>query len=239
MSKPPRIDRKAIKGPDEFQKKGRVFLHYLIDQRVRFLSVIIAVGVGVAAVLGWDSFTGNRLDKGWVAYDQAVKAPETERWDKLKTMYGEWGNTRPTYFAAVTLADHFFDDAKKELLKDPTKPVSSAGSAIEWYTKAMQFDGALPSEKQLLTINLGNAYELQQKYDDALASYNKAVDMEGGARGYALLNVARAQELRGDTAKAVDTYQKVSVDFINTEYAKVAKNQLRRMKSPLFANAKK
>src|SRR5262249_17268616 len=102
----------------------------------------------------------------------------------------------------------------------------------------LEFSDLLPIEKQLLRINRGNAEELQKKWDDALADYRAASEITGDAKGLAMLNLARVYELKGDTAKAGEIYEKVTIDFINTEYARQAKNNLRRLKSPLFAEQK-
>jgi hypothetical protein len=233
LSKPPKIDRKTLKSPDEFVKKGSAGLEFILRHRKVvqiFLGTLIGGAVGYSLFTWWQS---SRMEDGWTKFVEAEKAPEAERWDKLKALYTQGRRSRPTLFAAVAVADHFYNEAKKDAAN-----VAPAVTAVEWYGKALEFGDLLPIEKQLLRVNRGNAQELQKKWDDALADYRAASEIAGDAKGLAMLNLARVYELKGDSAKASETYEKVTVDFLNTEYAKQAKNNLRRLKSPLFADQK-
>jgi len=60
----------------------------------------------------------------------------------------------------------------------------------------------------------------------------------GDVRGLVLLNSGWVWELKGDTKKAEELYQKVAVEYADSEYAKLAKNYLRSLKSPLFKQNK-
>ena len=201
---------------------------------------VIAI-VLASIVIGWNGVSwwmSSRAEKGWVAYNEAMKAPEAQRWELLKKVYTEQGKSRATTFAAVALADHYFDEAKKELAKAANANASSAGLAVEWYGKALEFKALVFSEKQLLWVNSGKAYEIQKKYDEALKNYKTAADLGGDLKAYAMLNEARVMELKSDTPKAIETYEKISTDFLNTEYGKMAKNYLRRLKSPMLGSQK-
>ena len=235
MSKPPRIDRKTLKTPDQFVKKGQLFVGFLASQQSRFLPILILGLLILLGVYGFDWWSGKKLTNGWVTYQEAMRAPEAERTEKLKKVFETTRLSRPSLFAAVNVADHYFDEAKKDLLKAPSAPSANATQAVEWYNKALEHKDLLVAEKQLLLVNRGGAQEMQQKLDDALVSYREAADLTGDGKGLAMLHVGRALELKREPAKAIETYEKVSADFNNTEYAKVAKNNLRRMKSPNFS----
>jgi hypothetical protein len=133
----------------------------------------------------------------------------------------------------VEVADHYFDEAKKS----PTTP-APAETAVEWYTKVLGGTGLVTGEKQLLLINRASSNEILKKYDEALKDLSAAAEMGGDIKGLAQLNTARVYELKDDKAKASEIYEKISADFLNTEYSKIAKNHLRRLKSPIFANQK-
>jgi len=134
----------------------------------------------------------------------------------------------------VLLADHYFDEAKKELISDPNKAPASVGLSSEWYGKALSFKGLLPMESQLLRVNRGQALELEKKYDEAMKEFESLATSQGDGKPLAMLSMGRIQELKGDKARALEIYEKVSQDFNNTEYGKVAKNHLRRLKGNLF-----
>ena len=70
------------------------------------------------------------------------------------------------------------------------------------------------------------------------AAVEKASEFAGEAKPLALMALARVEENKGQTDKAVQVYEKVGADFPNTEFSKNAKLQVRRLKSPLFASEK-
>jgi len=242
VSKPPRIDRKTLKNPDEFVTKGRATLDFFVRQQNRFIPVLIVVILAVAATYGYDYYNRQKQDKGWEAYAAALKLPEAERWEKLKTLHAELKSGRPAFFAAVGIADHYFDEAKKELAKAPPgtpegKPASAAISA-EWYSRAAAEPSLLPAEQQLLHINRGGALEIAGQWDEAQQAYQRGADLAGDSKGLALLGVGRVHEAKGEAPKALEVYEKVAQDFSANEYGKMAKGSVRRMKSPLFEGPK-
>ncbi|MBI4405628.1 MAG: hypothetical protein HY537_15815 [Deltaproteobacteria bacterium] len=236
MSKPPKIDRKTLKAPDEFVKKGRGILGFLIEKKFPFLAVLGAVAAVVLIVYGYDWWSERQLLNAWTAYGEVLKKPESERWDRLKDFVGKYSRTRPMVFAAASLADHYFEERKKELAKSADSATSqNFALALEWYDKALSFRDLLPLERQLLHLARGKAYETEKKNDEALSDFQKAADLGSDARALALLNVSRLKELKGDVAGAKESFLKVTVEFPNSEYARQAKVQLRRLGSPLFS----
>ena len=239
MSKPPKIDRKDLRTPDEFVKKGTAIVDVLAHQRNWLLPVIGVVAIIGAAVAGWNWWDGKRLEKTWDAFEVAKKAAEPQRWDELKKIYETHPKNRGTLFAVAALGDHYFDLAKKNDGKDANPDAAAAAAtdasaAADWYGKAVEFSGLSQMEKQLLTLNRGESFELDKKYDQAIADYDKAAEMGGNLKALALLERGRVLELKGDAAKAKEAYEKVSADFFSSEYARMAKNNLRRMKSPVL-----
>ena len=76
------------------------------------------------------------------------------------------------------------------------------------------------------------------KYGIGSADFKTASEFTGEGKAMAFLAMARTEEARGQLAKATELYEKVGTEFPNTEYARNAKNQVRRLKSPLFAGDK-
>jgi len=215
-------------------QKGRHFIDELNDQRNILFAVI---GVLVVAGLGYYGYTlwfAKHESKAWQEYVTADRLPEDKRWTELKKVYGDFRSCRPTFFAALALADHAYDEAKKAATAVNGDASKSSAEAVEWYDKALQFADLGPNEKQLLLVNRGGANEIAKKYDVSLADYRKASEIAGYGKGLALLGMARIYELTKDNQKAVETYNKVASDLADTEFAKTAKNLLRRLQSPLF-----
>lgn len=235
MSKPPKIDRKELRHPDQFQKKGAVFLELLLANRNHLIFLLAGILVLVIGAYGYSLWDEHRVETAWNVFHDASKANEKDKWALYQKVYSDHKGTRAALFAASALADFYFEEARKGVLKDPKVQPPETNLAIEWYAKALEFPGLLPQEKQLLSINLGNANELAGKYDEALKLYQSAQEGGGQIKGYALINVARIYELKNDKAKAIETYEKVAADFINTEYSKIAKNNVRRLKNPTLS----
>ena len=236
MSKPPHIDRKSLKNPDVFVQKGR---HWLLDfekYQTKLVPLLLGGLVLVIAGYGYQWWQRTAVEKSWRAYHEATKQVDAAKWEAMKNLVEKQSRTRATFFAAVELADHGFDEAKKALLKDSTQVPAGLEDVVKWYSKALEFSAILPSEKQLLLINRASAYEMQKKLEEAERDLKTAQELGQELKGLALLNAARILELKNDKPKAIETYEKVAADFLNTEYAKMAKNHARRLKSPSFNN---
>lgn len=238
MDKHTKIDRKELKRPDQFVVKGRAAFNFLMEKRRRFVPVLIGglVLVGVVYLVDW--WSEQKLEKGWLEFNRLNKLVGMERVDQLKVFQGSNSSSRPGYFAAVAIADYYYDEAKKEALKKGGTPTDNAVQAATWYGRALEFSGLVAGEKQLIYINRGNSKEIQNQLDEAFKDYSLAADFGGEPTGLALLNMGRIHEMRGEGPKAEEIYKKVSTDFVNTEYARLAKSFLRRMSSPLWQETK-
>ncbi len=238
MSKPPIIDRKSLKQPDAFQTQGMSVFDWILHHRRIWMPGVIGALVVALGIYALDGYQQHKLNQGWLEYFTALKKPEAERPAALKTVAETWKKIRPGYFATVALGDMAFDEARKEVLKDSSKPGASATKAVEWYTIALTFGDLLPAERQMLFLNRGQAKEVSKKIDEANQDFKTASEFVGEGKPLALLAMARTEELRAHIPKAIEIYEKISVDFPNTEFAKSAKMQVRRLKSPLFASDK-
>ena len=238
MSKPPKIDRKTLKTPDQFVTQGRHFLEVFADFQGPILAAIVGLVVVVSGYYGYQWKQGNDLEKSWTTYAAAMKTPEARRWDELQKVFNSGGTNRATQFAAAAIADHHFSEAVKQAFKDPATVPPNAPLASEWYTKALTLSSLSQAEKGLLFMNRAGAFEMGKKLDEAMKDFETAATMGAQVKPLALLGQARIYELKNNNPKAVETYEKVSADFLNTEYSKIAKNYLRRLKSPLLRETK-
>lgn len=238
MSKPPKIDRKELRSPDEFVKQGTHFLEVFVGHQ---RTLAIGLAMVLVGFLGWyfyDWRTTSQNEAGWKEYGEVMKLADGERWERLKKMASQYSSVASGQFAATQLADHYFDESKKQAEKDPKVVPPSAALAVEWYSTALKYSKLSPSEKGVLLVNRGGAFEVAQKWDEAMADFSESVKIGFEGKPLALLGQARVYEIKNQLPKAIETYEKVSADFLNTEYGKLAKNYLRKLKSPLFTETK-
>lgn len=240
-SKPPIVDRKSLKQPDTFVSRGRRVLGFLAAHRTRFATVA-GIAVAAAAIFyAFEWWSTRQSDAAWVAYFEAQRQPEDKRLAAFEAVYASHSGTRAAQLAAVSLGDRAFEQARSQALK-PTpeggKP-DAAEKAIEWYGKALDYGDLQPIERQLLLINRGKSKELAGKLDEALEDFQQGAALEGPAKGLASLSVGRIWELKGESEKAREQYEKVASEFLDTEYARLAKAYLRALKSPILQEALK
>ena len=248
--------------------RGRSFIEMLSKRRQRLYSVLIGVAVLIAGVYAFDYWSNHRLNENWQNFYRINKTEGDTKWKEMEAYFEGAPKVRPAYFAAVSLGEHYFNEAKRAMYwvaptektdakadpktektaadtkaeedKAEAKPpelttAEAAERSVSWYTKALEFGELLPAERQLIYINRGNGYELAGQIEKANVDYQTAVDYGGGPKGLAMLNLARGKNLLGDKEGAKTIYQTIVKELQDTEYAKLAKNHLRRLESPLFS----
>lgn len=234
MTKLPRINRKELRNPDEFVKRGSRLLRFVSERRSPFLLVVSVAAVTISLFYGYDYWNARKLTRAWKELVRVERLEGLARWDELKKFHQAYAGLRPGSMAAVRVADHLFDSARKEWYGDPEKAKPIALEAARWYVFARQFPELLPTEKQLLGIDRGGALELAGNYEEAMVEYKLASEIAGEAAAFALFRLAGIYEARGDSPSAEHTYEKISVSHPASEFANMAKNAIRRLKSPNF-----
>ncbi|NBX67705.1 MAG: hypothetical protein EBR01_01930 [Proteobacteria bacterium] len=238
MSKPPKIDRKDLSRPDEFVQQGTHLLELVLGHQKKILSGIATVAVIALGFYFYQWRVDSKNETGWKEYAEVIQKTDTEKWEGLKKIAEKYSSVPVGQYSAVQLADHYFDEAKKQSGADANSKPMNVNLAVQWYSEALKYSKLSPGEKGLLLVNRASAHELEQKWDDAMRDYVDAISLGFEGKPIALLGQARIYELKNEPGKAIEVYQKLSADFLNTEYGRMAKNYLRRLKSPLFSGAK-
>ncbi len=227
MSKDIKLDRKELKKPDEFVSKGRAIMNFIQQRQRRFITVLVITGFFILAIFALDRWSKHKLVKNWIEFYEITKMSETEKWGKLQEFIGGKSMTRPVLMATIELADHYVDKAKRGEKKD-------LDFAIELYSKVLQSGDLLPEEKQLVYYNRATLYEMNSKYDEALKDYQLASEFSIQNRALVLISIGHLYETMNNKEKAIEFFNKVINDFVDTEFARIAKNSLRRLESPIF-----
>lgn len=238
MSKPPKIDRKELSRPDEFVQQGTHVLELVLGHQKKILSGLATVAVLALGFYVYQWKVDSKNEAGWAEYAGVIKKSDKEKWEGLKKLAENYSSVPVGQYAAVQLADHYFEEARKGSSTDGQSKSSNVNLAVQWYSEALKFSKLTPGEKGLLLVNRASSHELDQRWDDAMRDYVDAANLGFESKPLALLGQARIYEMKSEPQKAIELYQKISSDFLNTEYGRMAKNYLRRLKSPLFGESK-
>lgn len=224
---------KKLKRPDEFVQLGRKLVEKVLHSGQWVLVMVGTIALVAGAYYGYQWYRERSLDEGWQAYYVAMQVEGDKKWEELPAAYEKLSG-RPKQMLAAQLADHYFQKkVDAGLGKQPIVP--NAGKlAVEWYQKSLEYSELLPEERQLLLLGLATSQQLEGELDSALANLDKAKALGGPLRALVLFRMGRVLEQKGDNPKAIESYQQVTVEFADTEYAKSAKNFMRYLKSPLF-----
>lgn len=167
-----------------------------------------AAGADEKAKAAEEAASSKRLDElSLQKFDVEAKLPTTVA--KYKEVITQFGGTRAAHEARMGLGDLYFNHG-------------DAAKAIPFYKEGA--DSAPGNfEKSLALSALGYAYENSGKPNDAVAAFEKALNLgEAGIKGDVLLAIARSQVALHDTAKARSTYDQIISQLPNTESAKMA-----------------
>jgi tetratricopeptide (TPR) repeat protein len=142
-----------------------------------------------------------------------VDAKFADSLKKLHAVAEQYPGTRAAFEANLQVGDLYFNHGE-------------APKAVEWYQKAL---GGAPDKlaKVFALSALGYANEGAGKFSEALASFQKAMDLgevSSGVKGDVMLGVARSYEEMGDTAKARAMYDQIISQQPGTEFAKTAES---------------
>lgn len=238
-----RLDRKLLKRPDYFVEQGRVMLQRLVGQRralIGFALTLVAI-TGVYYV--YNGLAEKRIQADWVAYYEASQKPVAERAAALKAVYEKASNSRAKQLAAASLGDHYALSQKAKQPgnkgEDPEAKLSAAEvstQSLDWYAKAQDFSFLQPLEKDLLTLNTAAVLEGENKLAEAASRYDAVAKSSTDAKPLGQLHSARLLEKGGKKDDARKLYRAIATDYPSTDYARIARNYLRRMDSPLFSS---
>lgn len=138
-----------------------------------------------------------------------VDAKLGEAVQKLKAVTDKYSGTQAAFEAAVSLGDLYLKNGQ-------------VAKAIPWLQKASE---TAPNhfQKALVMVSLGNAYENDSKFNEALATYEKSNTLgQSSLQGELLLGLGRVAEKMKDVQKAKSFYDQVISKLPNTEYSKTA-----------------
>lgn len=198
-----KIDRKALKQPDEFQ----TVTTQLADWAAQHQTLLVAVGAGLVVValtaggVGW--WRGRQAEAASVRFRSAHSAFEAARYadaaEAFAGLHADYGST-PYGRLATLYRGH---------------ALSRQGDAPGAATAYGEYLAAGPETEYLrqeALTGLGRAREAGGDAEAARESYDQAAAMPGPFRTEARLGLARLAEAAGDTARARTIYGELLAD---------------------------
>jgi tetratricopeptide (TPR) repeat protein len=261
--------RKELKKPDAFVAWGRKRVEELAGSTRQISILVGAILVGVLAGTVTRAGKRARAKRPGEAFYEAYKVEEPGRWAALEknvrrsfrqpcgilrgscfgrsfSVFGQNDGRQavgvtPPAAAAGKGAKNSEPNFAVNLTALPVEKENSA-KAAEWYGKASKFGGLASEEKQLLEINVANAYEIAGDLKKADEAYQAAAKTSVVSKGLAMMSTGRVAEMQGQKDRAVQIYQDIIKEFSGTEknreYERLAQSALRRVQTRLFNEPK-
>ncbi len=146
------------------------------------------------------------IDKADKHYSQAVALDSTHfsAWNNLGIIYSKIHGNQ----AKLRVQSHLKNNKPTKAEEERINSEKYFNKAIGYFNKAIQQNPKYGSAY----FNLGNAYDLQQKWDSSIVYFKKAVDVDGG-KLVSLSRLANAYYLNNQPLEAVKWNQKMIAEF--------------------------
>lgn len=209
MAKEPKITKKELKQPDQFQSVASRVFQYISEHRQKIYLASGIAGLVVLLLVVWGIYRYSYEQKANVMYSHAYNsytlAGDTEdekkaysealaTYDKLIAQYPRSDAARLAFYNTGNIY-YMLDDIDKSI------------DAYRNFLKQSKRFGMMTS---LAYYGLGYCYEEKKEFDKALDSFensNKSIEgLHFTSMNYA--NIGRIYEKKGDETKALDYYKK-------------------------------
>lgn len=236
MATTTKIDKKDLKGPDEFQTLGARAMQYISEHAVPVIGGTLLVLVGIAALFGWmhsqkereleaaaKLFEGEKLlgpkDEASRMFGMAMPGSISDEDKKaavevFEKVAAEYPGTATARRARLLAGDLHLE------LNDPDAALSSYEAALA---------GAGAEETFYARNGIAIAHEAKGSLPDAAAAYRRIVDDESLAmRDVAALDLARVLHRDGKTDEARSVLEGFSEKFPDSALKEDADQELGR-----------
>jgi predicted negative regulator of RcsB-dependent stress response len=251
-----KLDKHDVKAPDAFVSTSDKIFTFIEHHMKTILALVLLVVIAVGADMALTYFKNAHEEKAAEALygpeaelRKAETAMRDTRAEKMKELMAKDKKAKPEIAKAADFNADFAPHVTKlqTAIGQNAETKAAMVSALNlsaFLLQQKQFALAEqildevkfhPSEGDLLNglwqMNRGVVYIENKKYDDALAAYQKvlASPQLKYLHPEALLKTGFVQELKGDQAKARETYTKLKSDFPQSEASATAGQYLRLM----------
>lgn len=202
MAKEDIFDKEWVDERDKNSLEGLLEQMNLPPAVVKFVrdhkrAVQVCIGVIIIVVVTWalyDTYRDNRIKNSSAALSAALEMEGQQKIDKLGEVKNDYSGTPAALWAQINAAQELvaigeMEDANKEF-------------------KAVREDIGNKSILQpLVMVGIAQTAEVSGSYDESSSEYQKLTEIEGYEDiGY--MGLGRIHELKGDTAKALEVYER-------------------------------
>lgn len=209
----PRLTRKDLRQPDEFQTLTRQALDFVEANRTAVMAALGAAIVLLLAIVAYRMISQSREASASAAYAEARALLTDKKYADAASRFDEVANAYSgTSYGPLALLER----GNALLLADQA---ADAAAAYEAFLRTSP-----PAEylRQLARTRLGYAQEKLGKAAEAQQSFTTASTMTGPFVAEALYGAARNAETAGDAANAKELYGRLLEKFPTSEYRDVA-----------------
>lgn len=207
MAKEEIFDKEWVDERDKNSLEGLLEQMNLPPAAIKFVkdhkrSVQIAIGVIIVAIVAWSlygSYRDNRIAKSSEALSVALEADGQQMLDQLAAVANDFSGTQAALWAQITAAQE----------------LTAAGSmeeANQKYKEVRAEIGESSLLQPLVIVGIAQTAEVLGNYTESSQEYQKLTEIEGYEDiGY--MGVGRIHELEGNTAKALEVYERYLADI--------------------------
>lgn len=240
MATTTKLDKRALKAPDEFLSTGSKVAAYVAENAAMVIGGTLLALVAIAAGFGWlhqqkareieasgKLFAGEKLllsDDPMKMFgmsmpsqaDAEAKKKAIEAFDKVASEYAGSATARR---ARLRSGDVYLDLGEND-------------SAITSYEQALS--GAGPEETFYARNGIAHAHAAKQSWDDAAATYRKLADDESLAmRDVATMDLARVLIRAGKNDEARELLSAFATKFPESSLKEQAEKELAKVGGPI------
>lgn len=245
-----KIDKKDLKGPDAFVSLSERAFAW-IDQNAKVIAgLVFAIFVGSSAYVAYGWYNSGQEAKAAEALfkpESAIEKAEAALREEREKLMQDKKIEKPESARPVDFSKDFGPAVVqvKAALKENASSRAALVSALNltsFLIEKKQFAEALevieipsyrPGNSEILNgfyqMHRGVVYLENKKFDEALQAYQGVLGSKGLKYFHpeALLKIGIAYEMKGDQAKARETYEKLSKEFPDSESSKSAQQYMR------------
>jgi tetratricopeptide (TPR) repeat protein len=230
MAAKKRITRKELlKEPDKILTFSAKAIQWCRQYQNQLTYVVIGILAVVLLIVLFQYMSARSENKAFALFQEGLSryitqvsnpkanmdATAKEKFDSLLTQHASSGAAR---LALPVYADLMYRAGNYD-------------KAVELYRNALKAFAGDVAFEPLIWNGLGYAFEGKKEYASAVEWFQKAADAESDIlRADAYFNLGRMYETLNEKEKALQAYNKVAEDFSQSNFAKIAKEKVERLK---------